>query len=261
MKKLIFIEGVSGVGKTTTAVKLCDALRTCGYSTIYHLEGDADNPVDFFNCAYLTKAEFSQLLKDYSSDRFALINNKVQGEDYILVRYGDHNITYFAPPLFNVLKSHEGFYKPVDPINIDKYTQVFTDCWRRFLSQSQSNVDFEIFDGSFLYHRTNDLIQNYDATDEMIAVHLKALLSAMSPYKPLVFYLSSKDVRAQLIQARESRGQATATDAQIDFEVERKSRQIQVLKLLPVQTCIIDVSEGWAKAIDEMMGMILEESL
>ena len=68
MKKLVFIEGVSGVGKTITAVKLCDALLTRGYSTICHLEGDADNPVDFFNCSYLTKTEFLQLLHDYPTD-------------------------------------------------------------------------------------------------------------------------------------------------------------------------------------------------
>lgn len=261
MKKLVFIEGVSGVGKTTTAVKLCDALLTRGYSTICHLEGDADNPVDFFNCSYLTKTEFLHLLQDYPSDRYTLINNSIQEADYILVRYGDRNTAYFAPPLFNVLKSHEGFYKPVDPININEYTQVFTDCWQRFLRQDQSNVDFAIFDGSFLYHRTNDLIQNYNATVEMIAAHLKALLSAMSPYKPLIFYLSSKDVGAQIIQARESRGQTTATDAQINFEVERKRRQVQVLRLLPVQACIIDISDGWEKVIDETMSIILEESL
>lgn len=133
------------------------------------------------------------------------MNNSVQEADYVLVHYGDRNTTYFAPPLLDVLKSHEGFYKPVKPIAIEQYTEVFTDCWRRFLRQNQGNEDFVIFDGSFLFHRAN----------EMIAAHLKALLSAMIPYNPLLFYLSSKDVGARLIQARESRGQATATEAQI----------------------------------------------
>lgn len=58
MKKLVFVEGVSGVGKSTTAVKLRDALIDHGFQAVCHLEGDADNPVDFFNCAYLTKTEF-----------------------------------------------------------------------------------------------------------------------------------------------------------------------------------------------------------
>ena len=32
MPKLIFVEGVSGVGKSTTTQKLCDKLRGMGYS-------------------------------------------------------------------------------------------------------------------------------------------------------------------------------------------------------------------------------------
>jgi len=147
----------------------------------------------------------------------------------------------------------------VNPINIDKYTQVFIDCWRRFLRPDQGNEDFVIFDGSFLFHRANDLIQNYDATDEMIAAHLKALLSAMAPYNPLLLYLSSRDVGARLIQARKGRGQATATDAQIASEVERKSRQMQILELLPIKAHIFDISSSWEKAKNEMMDIILED--
>lgn len=261
MKKLVFVEGVSGVGKSTTVVKLCDALNDHGFRAVCHLEGDANNPVDLFNCAYLTKTEFSQLLQNYPSDTCTLINNNVSEADYVLVRYGDRNTAYFAPPLLDELKTCEGFYKPVKPITIEQYTKVFTDCWRRFLCQDPGNVDFVIFDGSFLYHRANDLIQNYIAADEMIATHLKTLLSAMSPYTPLLFYLSSKDVGTRLIQARESRGQATATKAQIAFEIERKSRQTQVLELLPIQARIIDISDGWENAINDMTGIILEESL
>lgn len=102
-------------------------------------------------------------------------------------------------------------------------------------------------------------MQNYNATDEMIAAHLKALLSAMIPYNPLLFYLSSKDVSARLIQARKSRGQAPATETQIAFEVERKYRQMQVLRLLPIQACIIDISDGWENTIDDMIKNITED--
>ena len=129
------------------------------------------------------------------------------------------------------------------------------------MRSDQVNEDFAIFDGSFLFHRANDLIQNYNATAEMIAAHLKALLSAMAPYNPLLFYLSAKDVGARLIQARKSRGQATATDTQIVFEVERKSQQIKILELLPLKAHIFDISSGWEKAKDEMLDIISEESL
>ncbi|MHB8072826.1 hypothetical protein [Desulfosporosinus fructosivorans] len=75
----------------------------------------------------------------------------------------------------------------------------------------------------------------------------------MASYNPLLFYLSSKDVGARLIQARKSRGQATATDTQIAFEVERKSRQTQILELLPIKAHIFDISSSREKAKDEML--------
>ena len=103
MRKIIFVEGVSGVGKSTMAVKLCDAIIGHGFRAAFHLEGDADNPVDLFNCAYLSKAGFLQLLQDYLSDTDALMNNSISETDYVLVRYGDRNMTYFNSPLFDAL--------------------------------------------------------------------------------------------------------------------------------------------------------------
>ena len=151
MKKLIFVEGLSGVGKSTTAVKLCEELNSRSYSAVCHLEGDVNNPVDLFSCAFLTKAEFAQLLRDFQNDVDALIRSSIHENDYVLVRYCDRNTAFFSPPLWDALKLHEGFYKPTNPISLECYTQVFADCWRRFLRQNKSDEDYAIFDGKALY--------------------------------------------------------------------------------------------------------------
>ncbi len=52
MNKLVFIEGVSGVGKTTLTVKLCEELRRMGFTADYRLEGSDNNPLDPFNGSY-----------------------------------------------------------------------------------------------------------------------------------------------------------------------------------------------------------------
>ena len=52
MNHLIFVEGVSGVGKTTTTVLLCDKLKNMGYKAVCYLEGDNNNPLDPFNGKY-----------------------------------------------------------------------------------------------------------------------------------------------------------------------------------------------------------------
>ncbi|ACV61561.1 hypothetical protein Dtox_0642 [Desulfofarcimen acetoxidans DSM 771] len=260
MTCLIFIEGVSGVGKSTTAKKLCEALNVRGDSADCYLEGNVDNPVDLFCCACLSKPEFTALLQNYPNEAEHLLKNSIQESDYVLVRYADTNAPFFAPPLLDALKVREGFYRPQNPITPEQYTQVYTDCWRRFISQNQVKSDYMIFDGSFLYHRANDLIQNYNATNGMIASHLTSLLAVMSPYGPLLYYLSSEDVGERLAKARESRGQTLATAERIAFEEERKNRQMQILGILPIQAHIIDVSdENWSASLNRILEMLDKE--
>ena len=52
MNNIVFIEGVSGVGKTTTAQLLRDKLRDMGYNVVCYLEGDHGNPLDPFGGTY-----------------------------------------------------------------------------------------------------------------------------------------------------------------------------------------------------------------
>lgn len=40
MRNIVFVEGVSGVGKSTTAVKLCHALIDHGFRAAFYLEGE-----------------------------------------------------------------------------------------------------------------------------------------------------------------------------------------------------------------------------
>lgn len=63
MNRIIFIEGVSGVGKTTTTTLLHEKLRNMGYDIVCHLEGASDNPLDPFNGKYppmMPIAEFTE---------------------------------------------------------------------------------------------------------------------------------------------------------------------------------------------------------
>jgi Cdc6-like AAA superfamily ATPase len=66
--KLIFIEGVSGVGKTTTAALLRDKLEDMGYTVTCHLEGDCENPLDPFKGTYpptMSLTEFTEIYLQY----------------------------------------------------------------------------------------------------------------------------------------------------------------------------------------------------
>lgn len=66
--------------------------------------------------------------------------------------------------------------------------------------------DYAIFDASLISHMTNDMVRNYNASEDEILNHLKELLQSVRQLNPIVFYLSSNDVDNRLVMARQSRG-------------------------------------------------------
>ena len=63
MNNIIFVEGISGVGKTTTATRLYNVLCNAGYNVDCYLEGAKDNPLDPFEGTFpplMPQAEFLQ---------------------------------------------------------------------------------------------------------------------------------------------------------------------------------------------------------
>lgn len=179
-----------------------------------------------FGCAYLTAEDFAGVLKQYPHEADRLLEHSTRTDDYALVRYRDRNTDHFQGQLLAWLREHEGFHRPAHPIPLDCYTKVFIDCWRRYLATGAMVEDIAIFDGSFGYHRMNDLMNNYGASDDQIVEHLNALLSVMLPHRPYLFYLSAQDVGQRLTEARKARGEAPATAERIRasrfvFERER----------------------------------------
>jgi len=66
MNKIIFIEGVSGVGKTTTTSLLAGKLQSMGFKVNCHLEGDNDNPLDPFKGTYPPEISIAEFFETYS---------------------------------------------------------------------------------------------------------------------------------------------------------------------------------------------------
>jgi len=62
---LVFIEGVSGVGKTTTATALYDKLCAIGYEVNCYLEGASYNPLDPFDGGFPPTMPLSMFSETY----------------------------------------------------------------------------------------------------------------------------------------------------------------------------------------------------
>ena len=68
MNKIIFVEGISGVSKTTTTTFLFDKLQGMGYKVSSYLEGANDNPLDPFGGTYppvISLIEFTETYLQY----------------------------------------------------------------------------------------------------------------------------------------------------------------------------------------------------
>ena len=128
MINLIFIEGISGVGKSTATPILCEKLRDNGYRANYYLEGDINSPADSFWNAYLTKFEYEKIQFEYPDFIDGLLKNCIDDDDYVLVRYQDKERQYYSPELYEYLKEREFCYNPVNPLpNIQKCLRICGD--------------------------------------------------------------------------------------------------------------------------------------
>lgn len=259
MKNLIFIEGASGVGKSTMAAALCEKLCDLGYTASCHLEGDSDSPLDLCWAAYLTITEYKTFLNNYPLFADELVRNVIYQGDYVLLRYQVGRTNLYSPKLHDELHKREFCYNPTNTVPLSKFTEVFLNLWTRFVESEETKQDFAIFDTSLVSHMTNDLVRNYNASEDELITHLGILLKTILSLNPIVFYFSSQNVGVRLIEARKNRGQPPPTDEQILFWEKRKQKDLPVLSKLSVESHILDISnDKWDSALNTILLRITE---
>ena len=259
MSRLIFIEGISGVGKSTLSRALLERLRVLGEDARLFLEGDPDSPLDLFHAAYLTRNRYEELLRTHPALADMLRKKSVIEADYALVRYQSAGKEpNFPEKMHRYLKAHEFCFHPEYPLPLQEYGKVFRNLWNRFAESEEKAGNLQIFDGSLFHHQINDLLRNYHASREQIATHVGALARAVLRFNPMVFYLSTRDVGKQLTKACQDRGQAPPTDEQITFWKRRKATDTTVLKGLPVESHVMDFTNwGWDIALERIVSRVV----
>jgi len=251
--RLVFIEGVSGVGKSTITQKICDKLSEQGFSVNRWLEFDFPNPIDFYCTAYFKQDSYSNLLTEFSEYADDIKANTVAAGDVKLVRYYNRKIPLFTKPLLDVLGKHEFCYRPSNPVPLLEYTRVYKMVWEKFVQETSGGFDFVLFDGALFHHPINDLRSNYNASCDKIINHIKTLLNTIDTLSPIVIYLSADNVSERLRKARISREETPPSVEQIHFWEERKRIDTAVMPKLSVQHYFYDISrENWDSFIDDM---------
>ena len=176
MAQLVFIEGVSGVGKSTMTRALTQELLERGYRVRCYVEFDYTNPVDFYCTAYMTAEEHDALCREYPECAEEIHRNTVDAGNARLVRYYDEDTPLFPAPLMDELGRLEFCYCPENPVSLEAYSLAYRHVWRDYAAALDDSCDYILFDGSLLHHPLNDMMRNYDATAGEMAAHVRALL-------------------------------------------------------------------------------------
>jgi len=245
--ELLFIEGVSGAGKSTMTRLLADELMLRGLRVRAYLESDAENPIDFYSTAYLPLPEYEKLCTKYPS--FHLWEQAIHAGAARLIRYGSKNAPLYPEPLLSELAQREFCYNPCHLIAMSEYTAAYEHVWRNFSSSLDETFDYILFDGSLLHHPINDLIRNYSASSDQSFAHVHTLLNALGKQKRRIFYLESDDIATRLAEARHARGQAAPSEDIVHFWEKRYEYDSYVLNQLHENSTVLNISHnGWEQA-------------
>ena len=259
MKNIIFIEGVSGIGKSTTVNKLGETLRNLGYKVNCHDEGSPNSPLHLCWAAYLEIHEYENLLRSYPEFVDEINKNIIYKDDYVLIRYRIRETALYSQELTDELHKREFCFNPFNAVvPLAKFTEVFANLWRRFaVSDEARDLDYAIFDASLVSHMTNDLIRNYNASEAELIEHLEILINVIRHLNPIVIYLSSENVEERLIKARHCRGQTSPTKDKIKFWEKRKQMDVSILPKLSITPKTIDiVDDNWDFVVSEILLML-----
>ena len=258
MKNIIFIEGVSGVGKSTMVRMLSEELRSKGNKVKSYLEFDYTNPIDFYAVAYFNSEEYKNFCDKYISDIDLIRENTIIAEDKRLVHYYNEDTPLFNETMTAELMSREFCYNPINVIPINEYTEVYKSVWKNFAFEIDDDFDFVIFDGSLIHHPINDMMRNYGVSGEQATYHIKELLNALGTAKRQIFYMYTNDIEKQLSRAHSDRGQKIPTREEVDFWKTRYNNDIAVLKSINESVKTFDVSDGsWDNTRKEIMSYLI----
>lgn len=260
MTELIFVEGISGVGKTTAVHMLTQRLKRRGYRAKAYAEGDDANPIDFYCTACLGIEEYATLFTRCASQRQQMERNTIDAGIVKLVRYRDDQSALFEEPLLSELASREFCYKPTRLVPPDVYSSACEEVWRQFSCGLDEAYDGIVFDGSLLHHPLNDMMRNYQITACEAKRHIRGLLRALGERKRRIFYLETQDTGTRLRSARMSRHQKPLEAEQIAFWESRHQMDRAVLNDIGERCDVLDITDDtWNEAIEQMERRVLSQ--
>lgn len=189
MKKIYFIEGLPGSGKTTLSRKLSNYLNQVHEKSMTYSEGDL-HPVDLAWIAILNQEELNDLIDKYPSLEKAILNHiKKVDEKY-----------YLAYTQVNIDESTKGFYDDCSKYEIyqiddkDVFFEEHLNLWKQFIDSNKDNDYIYVFECIFMQNHINELLLKYDMSLEEIYDYYDRFQEVLKDIKVKVIYIKQLNI-------------------------------------------------------------------
>jgi hypothetical protein len=273
MKKILFIEGLPGSGKSTFTRRLKEHYISKGMKVISFNEGDL-HPIDYAWCSILSADSYNDLLSKYEKYKDKIINYTKQVDQKYITAYTK----------IEVLPEDIDFYKDFSEYeiyredNLELFKSAHIDLWNRFNLDALDDSIY-IFECVFLQNHINELILKYNLNLEEIISYFQDLIKALGNIDINLFYLKQVDIDYTLNQTIEARRSTkpeykdwidnvieyfestryakelgyTSIDGALRYFKDRQAIELKILNNLDIKTNVFDVYDDYDKVFKEIL--------
>jgi len=191
--RLILVEGIPGVGKTTIAKHIKNHLDEKNIKSKLYLEGNLEHPADYESVACLDEKVFKDLINKYD------INEEIISE-YITRENTDYFINYGMILKNKIYNDNKPFLKAlmsndVYSLPIQKYIRVTKDKWKRFVKTSENESCVYILECCFMQNPLTTMLAYHNQSEDVIKNHINNLSRIIDPLNPLIIFLEPKEIK------------------------------------------------------------------
>ena len=213
--RLILVEGIPGVGKTTTARKIKAKLIQEGKDVILYEEG-MSHPADMAWNACLKEEEYNDFIKKCSK-MWEVSKKSISKEELISriqrqTRIEDNNVILAYTKIdfpedcyWNLIGDIASKEICDGRKSLDEFRDIHLKRWSKFAEQALLNDNIYIFECAFLQNHIFELLGVYEKSDEEIYLYLKSLLETVKSLSPSIVYIEPSSVEDIIIQAANER--------------------------------------------------------
>lgn len=255
MKRLIFVEGLPGTGKTTLSRWLSGLLKERGENVLLLPEGDERIPLDFYETAGVPIAVF-ETYRDKAPFYIA-----GQTQNYVYVR-----MDKCPGPAADLVRPWDMGDECNMSISVPAYVHCALERLADWASGQQGTDQTVIIDSGFLQNPVNELLFR-KATDAQVRSFIGQIHTLCGPLHPVCVYLQRESAAAAIAFAKKAKGEgwANRVDAMLKksgcenlFE-HRFDLELKLLEGIAHVKCPVR-GDDWTQAKEKTAAFLLKPS-